>query len=121
MRSGGWRHRWWRVNIAFERCGLLLFAAASNRCVWHDANCLFASLLLGKVAFIPGGLGVVEASMVAMFTTLGAVNAQAVVVVLAYRLLSLWIPALIGFLVVVILQRETSQPPSPVGSVAGAG
>lgn len=67
-------------------------------------------LLLGKMAFfLPGGVGVVEASMVRLYTALGVPESVAVVVVLAYRVLSFWVPTLIGFPVAAYLTRDAAQ------------
>ena len=67
-------------------------------------------LLLGRVAFfIPGGLGVVEGTMVALYDGLGVPDSISVVVVLAYRLLSFWLPLMIGFLLVGYLEKNTLQ------------
>jgi uncharacterized protein (TIRG00374 family) len=64
-------------------------------------------LLLGKMAFvIPGGIGIIESSMVGLYTSLGVDNAVAVVVVLAYRILSFWLPLVAGFPVILILRRN---------------
>jgi len=55
-------------------------------------------LILGRMAFIfPGGVGVIEGSMVALYNSLGIPNAISVVVILGYRLLSFWFPVLLGF------------------------
>ena len=63
--------------------------------------------LLGKAAFvIPGGVGVVEGTMISLYQQLGVSNPVAVVVVLSYRFLTFLLPAIIGFLLVVVLQRE---------------
>ncbi len=62
-------------------------------------------LLLGKVAFIlPGGVGVVESSMVALYSGLGVPPGMSVVVVLGYRVISFWIPSLLGFPIAAYLQ-----------------
>ncbi len=67
-------------------------------------------LLLGKVAFIiPGGVGVVEASMVALYHALGIPSMMAALVVLAYRLLSFWIPSLAGFAVAAWLENRPAR------------
>ena len=63
---------------------------------------LFASYglpyLLAKIAFIfPGGIGVVEATMAAIQTSLGVPSQISVVVILVYRLFSFWLPTLLGF------------------------
>lgn len=63
-------------------------------------------LLFGRAAFfLPGGVGVIESSMAALYTSLGVPSAMSVVVVLAYRLISFWIPALAGVPAVMILQK----------------
>ena len=68
-------------------------------------------LLFGRAAFIlPGGVGIVEGSMAAIYTTLGVPDALSVVVVLGYRLISFWLPSLLGFLAVFILQRTKGRP-----------
>jgi uncharacterized protein (TIRG00374 family) len=62
--------------------------------------------LLGKVAFIiPGGVGVVESSMV-MLHHVGSTQLKATVVVLGYRLISFWIPSLAGFPLAAYLQSS---------------
>ena len=54
--------------------------------------------LLAKIAFIfPGGIGVVEATMAAIQTSLGVPSEISVVVILVYRLFSFWAPTLLGF------------------------
>jgi uncharacterized protein (TIRG00374 family) len=65
-------------------------------------------LLVGRVAFLPGGLGVVEGGMVALYAALGVPRSTAVLVVLAYRGLSFWLPMLLGFGIAALLQRRSS-------------
>ncbi len=72
---------------------------------------LFASygipFLLSKIAFIfPGGIGVIEASMAAIQTSLGVPNEISVVAILGYRLFSFWIPTLLGFVAMGYLSRN---------------
>ncbi|GAP13692.1 conserved hypothetical protein [Longilinea arvoryzae] len=65
-------------------------------------------LLLGRLAFIlPGGVGVVESSMAGLYASLGIPDATAVVVVLAYRLISFWIPSLSGFPIAAYLENTS--------------
>ncbi|MHB8807975.1 MAG: flippase-like domain-containing protein, partial [Anaerolineaceae bacterium] len=67
-------------------------------------------LLLGKAAFvIPGGVGIVEGTMVALYDKLGVTNEVAVIVVLAYRLISFWLPSIIGFPLVFYLNHKTEE------------
>lgn len=70
-------------------------------------------LLFGRAAFfLPGGVGVIESTMAALYTTLGVPSAESVVVVLAYRLVSFWIPALVGFPAMMLLQNPKKQQPA---------
>jgi len=65
-------------------------------------------LLLGKMAFmIPGGVGVIESTMTGLYTGLGISSSVAVVVVLAYRIISFWLPLLLGFPLVLYLERNS--------------
>jgi uncharacterized protein (TIRG00374 family) len=107
------------MNIGFDMLTLsCLFLAAG-----HTANpgVLMAgygtAFLLGKIAFLfPGGIGVIESGMAAIYTNLGIPGSINVVVILSYRLFSFWIPSLLGFGVAGYLQRTPakSHPPRNV-------
>ncbi len=63
--------------------------------------------VVGRLAFLlPGGVGIVEGGMVSVFAALGVHTPTAVLVVLAYRGLSFWLPTLVGFPVAAVLQRS---------------
>ncbi len=65
-------------------------------------------VILSKVAFIfPGGVGLVEVTMVAMFDSLKVPDAISVIAVLGYRLFSFWIPTILGFIVAAFLSRKS--------------
>jgi uncharacterized protein (TIRG00374 family) len=53
--------------------------------------------LAGKLSVLPGGVGVVEASMAALYAALGVSGGIVVVAVLAYRMFSFWLPVALGF------------------------
>ena len=62
--------------------------------------------VVAKFAIIlAGGVGVVEAGMAALYHGLGVPEAVTVVVILAYRVLSFWLPTLFGFPMVPYLQH----------------
>jgi uncharacterized protein (TIRG00374 family) len=63
-------------------------------------------LLLGRASFIPGGIAVTEVAMSALLGGLGIPAAAAVIAVLVYRLISFWIPALIGIPIALGLQTK---------------
>lgn len=73
--------------------------------------------ILGKFTLILGGVGVIETSMVGLYTLLGAPKPIAVVAVLAYRLLSFWIPTLVGLALVPYLERWTGTSGGPTAAV----
>lgn len=113
LRTGGWKQPLVgaAINTVFDAASLyVLFIAAGDRIsVAALLTGYSIALLLGKAAFLPGGVGVVEATMLTIFTSLGAEHPAAVVAVLAYRLLSFWIPALLGLPLAVFLQRTTPK------------
>lgn len=69
--------------------------------------------LLGKLTVILGGIGVVEATMVGLYTLLGTPKASAVVVVLGYRLFSFWIPTMVGIALIPYLEHRTGTASGP--------
>ncbi len=101
------------LNVFFDMATLyLLFIAARDNITFGMLLSGYAlPLLLGRIAFIlPGGVGVVETSMVALYASLGIPSTTAVVVVGAYRLISFWIPSLAGFPIAASLSRSRNKP-----------
>jgi uncharacterized membrane protein YbhN (UPF0104 family) len=99
------------LNTGFDMLTLtLLFLAAD-----HGVNMavLVAGYgvpqLLGKLTVILGGVGVVEATMIGLYATLGVPRPIAVVVVLAYRLISFWLPTLIGIGLATYFEHSTAK------------
>jgi uncharacterized protein (TIRG00374 family) len=101
------------LNTLFDMFTLFfLFYAAGHSVTFGVLLVGYAlPLLLGKLAFVlPGGVGVVESSMIALYNSLGVPDAVSVVVILGYRLLSFWMPSLLGFPAVLFLQRMKHLP-----------
>ncbi len=66
--------------------------------------------LFGRMAFIfPGGVGIIENTMVAMYTSLGIESSLATVVVLTYRVISFWFPSIIGFVILPFLNNISNE------------
>jgi uncharacterized protein (TIRG00374 family) len=111
LMKGGWRGPLLgaALNVAFDMLTLyFLFIAAGHRA---SLGVLLTGyglpLLLGKIAFmVPGGVGVIESTMVGLYNGLGIPDAVTVVVVLAYRILSFWLPLLLGFPLILFFQRK---------------
>ena len=57
-----------------------------------------SSLILGAASFIPGGLGVVEGSLVGLLNFQGVDISDAFVLVVLIRLFTLWYSVIIGFI-----------------------
>jgi uncharacterized protein (TIRG00374 family) len=100
------------INILFDMLTLYFVFLASGKAI--SIFVLIAGYglpwLIGRMAFMfPGGVGVIESTMVAMYATLGVDNAIATVVVLVYRVISFWIPSILGFAILPILNAITNE------------
>ncbi|HET7230900.1 MAG TPA: YbhN family protein [Longimicrobium sp.] len=119
--------RGWKAPVAGAAIGVVLdmgamfwlYVAARNLVTPGKLLSGYAlPLLIGKVAVIPGGIGVVEGAMVALYHGFGVPTATAVLVVLAYRVIAFWMPNLLGFCIIPLLQipvRRTGQDILPGG------
>lgn len=110
MIKGGWRGPALAavLNVACDMLTLYFMFIAAGYPI--SAEVLLTGyglpLLLGRMAFfIPGGIGVVEGTMAALYDGLGVPDSISVVVVLAYRLVSFWLPLGIGFLLIGFLEN----------------
>lgn len=56
-----------------------------------------ASLILGAVSFIPSGIGIVEGSLVGLFSLQGITISTAIVISIVIRLFTLWYTVAVGF------------------------
>jgi len=110
MRAGGW------ARPAICSLLFLVFDVLALRYAFLAAGQhLFIStilagygvpLLLGRSSFLPGGIAVVEVAMAALYGGLGVPGNVAVVVVLTYRLISFWLPALVGIPIAIALESR---------------
>lgn len=65
-----------------------------------------ASKILAQISFIPGGLGVVEASLALIFIGFGIPASIALATVMIFRLLSFWLPIPVGMGAFLSLQKN---------------
>jgi uncharacterized protein (TIRG00374 family) len=109
LRAGGWHGPMLGavLNTGFDMLTLYFLFVAAGRPV--SPGVLLAGyglpLLLGKVSFLPGGVGIVEATMAALYNGLGVPSGVTVVVILIYRFLSFWLPLLVGLPLIPYLQH----------------
>ena len=110
--------RGWKAPVAAAALGVVLdmgamfwlYVAARNLVTPGKLLSGYAlPLLIGKVAVIPGGIGVVEAAMVTLYRGFGVPAATAGVVVLAYRVIAFWMPNLLGFCIIPLMQIPTKR------------
>jgi glycosyltransferase 2 family protein len=115
--------RGWKAPVAAAALGVVfdmgamywLFVAARNHLTVGKVLSGYAlPLLIGKVAVIPGGIGVVEGTMILLYHGFGAATATAVLVVLAYRVIAFWMPNLLGFGIIPLLQIPTRRTGSEI-------
>ena len=97
-------------------CLYLVFFAAGYRL---HLGVLFAGygipFLIAKMAFIlPGGVGVIEATMAALFTSLGVPKEVSIVAVIGYRLISFWLTTFIGLSLSPFLTRKKAVLPDEI-------
>ena len=59
---------------------------------------------------IPGGIGVLDGSMIGMLVIYGAGGTVATAATLAYHAISLWVPAIWGTIAFFVLQKTKRQP-----------
>jgi putative heme transporter len=67
--------------------------------------------IVRQVPLTPGGIGVIEVSLLAGLLSSGATNADAAGTVLVYRLISCWLLIPVGFACWLVLRRPSHQQP----------
>jgi hypothetical protein len=68
------------------------------------------SSLLGMIPLTPGGLGFVEAGLVATLALAGVGGGDASAATLAYRLVSFWLPIPAGLVAYIVYRRRYGRP-----------
>ena len=104
MRKWPWAPGWWAFDIA--ALGLLPRVQRGP-----EIAVVVLSYFVGTAANtlpVPGGIGGVEGRMVGCFVIFGVPAGLALVAVLSYRAVSLWIPLVPGL--IAYLQLLRSQP-----------
>ncbi|MBV9110255.1 MAG: flippase-like domain-containing protein, partial [Gemmatimonadetes bacterium] len=99
------------LMVAFDAATLwLVFLAMLDAISPHVFFAGYAvPLLVSKVGVVPGGVGLVEGMMVAIFHHVGEQTSVAALAVVGYRLLAFWLPNLIGFAIVPFLQARPGR------------
>jgi uncharacterized membrane protein YbhN (UPF0104 family) len=77
--------------------------------------------LLALIPITPGGLGIVEAGLSALLILAGVPGVDAVVAVLAYRIISYWLPILVGPFAYFAFRLRYGKPGAHGGADPGGG
>jgi uncharacterized protein (TIRG00374 family) len=97
------------MNVGFNMLSLyFLFLAAGYRI--HPGVLVAGyglAYVFGKVAYIsPGGVGLIEGGMTAIYSGLGVPASTSMIVILSYRLFSFWLPTIAGFAAAGYLEKK---------------
>lgn len=98
------------INVMFDMLTLYFMFVAAGAIIRFDVllSGYALPLLLGRMVIIlPGGVGIVESGMDALYSTLGIASATSVIAILGYRLISFWIPIIAGFPIAAYLNRTS--------------
>jgi uncharacterized protein (TIRG00374 family) len=112
--QGGWKGPFLgsSINIVFDVLTVYFVFLAAGKALSPIVLIAGYGLpwLFGRMAFIfPGGVGVIESTMVALYSSLGIENSLVTVVVLTYRVISFWLPSILGFMVLPIMNRTAES------------
>jgi uncharacterized membrane protein YbhN (UPF0104 family) len=110
---------WWAFDVAALWACLAAFDAGA------PGGVVVMGYFVGTLANllpVPGGVGAVEGGVIGALIALGTPAGPAIAGVLAYRVASMWLPALAGVVAYVQLMREAARdaPRAPRGSGAAA-
>jgi uncharacterized protein (TIRG00374 family) len=72
--------------------------------------CFSLSEVLGGMTTLPGGMVIMETSLVALLATSGVSLAAAMATTLTFRLLALWLPKALGVLAWYSLEHHAPRP-----------
>jgi uncharacterized protein (TIRG00374 family) len=96
--------------IADAACLALSIRAAGLAIPFRDLLLVWsAGLAAGGIGLTPGGVGVVEVALVAALVGVGVPAAPAAVAVMIYRLISLWLVLLVGWILFIVISARRAR------------
>jgi putative heme transporter len=88
-------------------CLTLSIKAAGLHCPLRDLLLVWsAGQAAGGISFTPGGVGIVEAALLAAMVGVGLPAAGAAVAVMIYRLISLWLLLVVGWIFLAVIRSR---------------
>ncbi len=96
---------WFDIAVLFA-----CFAAAGHMPPLAPVVLAYQIGYLSNFIPVPGGIGVLDGSMIGMLVLYGISGTVATAATLVYHAISLWVPALWGTIAFVVLQKTRKQP-----------
>ncbi|GGL89760.1 lysylphosphatidylglycerol synthase transmembrane domain-containing protein [Nakamurella endophytica] len=97
----------WGLDLACLWASCLAFEIDLN--LFRVALIYLGVQVIRQIPITPGGVGVIEASLLAALVAAGAANAPAAAAVLVYRLFAAWMIIPIGFVMLALLRRRPGR------------
>jgi uncharacterized membrane protein YbhN (UPF0104 family) len=111
VRRPDWRivgaigYLWFDIAVLFA-----CFAAAGHAPPLAPVVLAYQIGYLSNFIPVPGGIGVLDGSMIGMLVIYGVGGTVATAATLAYHAISLWVPAIWGTIAFIVLQKTRKQP-----------
>ena len=96
---------WFDIAVLFA-----CFAAAGQTPPLAPVVLAYQIGYLSNFIPVPGGIGVLDGSMIGMLVLYGVGGTVATAATLAYHAISLWVPAIWGTIAFIVLQKTKGQP-----------
>jgi len=96
---------WFDIAVLFA-----CFAAAGHVPALAPVVLAYRIGYLSNFIPVPGGIGVLDGSLVGMLVLYGVAGTTATAVTLVYHAISLWVPAVWGTIAFIVLQKTKKQP-----------
>jgi uncharacterized membrane protein YbhN (UPF0104 family) len=102
---GAWGYLWFDIAVLW-----VCFKALGKAPPIADLVLAYQIGYLSNLIPIPGGIGVLDGSLVGMFVLYGVNDTLATSATIVYHAISLWIPATWGTIAFLLLRRSRNQP-----------
>jgi uncharacterized membrane protein YbhN (UPF0104 family) len=96
---------WFDIAVLFA-----CFAAAGHVPPLAPVVLAYQIAYLSNFIPVPGGIGILDGSMVGMLVLYGVGGTVATAATLVYHVISLWVPAILGTVAFILVQKTKKQP-----------
>jgi 3-oxoadipate enol-lactonase len=108
----------WLTDVGVLAVSIIAVGAAVP---WRDLLLVYAAGITAKsLAITPGGLAITEGALSVSLVASGVRTSQALAAAVLYRLVSFWLLALAGWLILFLFRgRRTAPAPAPLAALPG--